>query len=130
MKAVRWHAARDVRLDEIPEPSAAAGEVVIAVAACGLCGSDLHEYLHGPVYIPKTPHPLTGATPPIVLGHEFSGRVAQVGTGVESLRVGARVTVNPCQLTAAIRCLPRWTICRAPRWSRWRWSSTPTGGPG
>ena len=103
MKAVRWHAARDVRLDEIPEPSAAAGEVVIAVAACGLCGSDLHEYLHGPVYIPKSPHPLTGATPPIVLGHEFSGRITQVGTGVESVQMGTRVTVNPCLLCGQCR---------------------------
>src|SRR3990170_4418542 len=103
MKAVRWRAARDVRLDEIPEPSAAAGEVVIAVAACGLCGSDLHEYLHGPVYIPRSPHPLTGVVPPVALGHEFSGRVVEVGAGVRNLPPGARVTVNPCLLCGQCR---------------------------
>jgi (R,R)-butanediol dehydrogenase/meso-butanediol dehydrogenase/diacetyl reductase len=72
--------------------------VVVAVAACGICGSDLHEYLHGPVYIPRAPHPLTGVMPPVALGHEFSGRVAEVGPGVQGLAVGDRVTVNPCLL--------------------------------
>lgn len=96
MKAVRWHGPEDVRLDEVAEPAAAPGEVVVDVAACGLCGSDLHEYLHGPVYIPKRPHPLTGVMPPVTLGHEFSGRVVEVGRGVERLRVGDRVAVNPC----------------------------------
>jgi (R,R)-butanediol dehydrogenase/meso-butanediol dehydrogenase/diacetyl reductase len=96
MKAVRWHAARDVRLEDVREPSAAAGEVVVEVAACGICGSDLHEYLHGPLYIPKTPHPLTGMVPPVTLGHEFSGRIVDVGPGVTTVRVGQRITVNPC----------------------------------
>jgi (R,R)-butanediol dehydrogenase/meso-butanediol dehydrogenase/diacetyl reductase len=98
MKAVRWHAARDVRLDDVAEPSAASGEVVLAVAACGICGSDLHEYLHGPLYIPKTPHPLTGMAPPVTLGHEFSGRIVDVGAGVTTFRAGQRVTANPCLL--------------------------------
>jgi (R,R)-butanediol dehydrogenase/meso-butanediol dehydrogenase/diacetyl reductase len=98
MKALRWHAARDVRLDEVPEPAARAGEVVVAVAACGICGSDLHEYLHGPVYIPTAPHPLTGVAAPVTLGHEFSGRVIEAGPGVGGLRAGDRVTVNPCLL--------------------------------
>lgn len=96
MRALRWHAARDVRLDEVAEPRPARGEVVIEVAACGLCGSDLHEYLHGPVYIPRRPHPLTGLMPPVTLGHEFSGRVVEVGDGAERLRAGDRVAVNPC----------------------------------
>jgi (R,R)-butanediol dehydrogenase/meso-butanediol dehydrogenase/diacetyl reductase len=99
MQALRWHAARDVRLDEVAEPAGApAGEVVIEVAACGLCGSDLHEYLHGPVYIPKKAHPLTGVTPPVTLGHEFAGRVVSAGQGVERIGVGSRVAVNPCLL--------------------------------
>ncbi len=103
MKALRWHAARDVRLDEIPEPKAASGEVVIAVAQCGICGSDLHEYLHGPLYIPKGPHPLTGVGPPVALGHEFSGRVVEVGAGVETVGPGERVAVNPCLLCGECR---------------------------
>jgi (R,R)-butanediol dehydrogenase/meso-butanediol dehydrogenase/diacetyl reductase len=98
VKALRWHDRLDVRLDDVPEPTARPGEVVLRVLACGICGSDLHEYLHGPVYIPKGRHPLTGIEPPITLGHEFSGRVVDVGPGVGTLRVGDRVTVNPCLL--------------------------------
>lgn len=96
MKAVRWHARRDVRVDEVPEPAAGPGEVVVRVAACGLCGSDLHEYLDGPLYIPRGPHPLTGQAPPVTLGHEFCGRVVDVGPGVSTVRTGDRVAVNPC----------------------------------
>ena len=63
MQALRWHARTVVTLDEVPEPSAGPGEVVVRVEACGICGSDLHEYLHGPLYIPTAPHPLTGVAP-------------------------------------------------------------------
>jgi (R,R)-butanediol dehydrogenase/meso-butanediol dehydrogenase/diacetyl reductase len=103
MQALRWHAPRDVRLEEVAPPAAAAREVVVAVAACGLCGSDLHEYLHGPVYIPRHPHPLTGVMPPVTLGHEFSGRVVEVGPGVTGLRAGDRVAVNPCLVCGECR---------------------------
>ncbi|MGH7321576.1 MAG: alcohol dehydrogenase catalytic domain-containing protein, partial [Candidatus Rokuibacteriota bacterium] len=96
MQALRWHGPKDVRLDDVPAPTPAPDEVLVEVTACGLCGSDLHEYLHGPVYIPKRPHPLTGVTPPVTLGHEFSGRVVEVGAGVDRLRPGDRVAVNPC----------------------------------
>ena len=73
------------------------------VAACGLCGSDLHEYLHGPIYIPKQPHPLTGVMPPVTLGHEFSGRVVDVGARVSGVRTGDRVAVNPCLVCGECR---------------------------
>jgi (R,R)-butanediol dehydrogenase/meso-butanediol dehydrogenase/diacetyl reductase len=113
MKAIRWHAAKDVRLDEVPEPAAVPGEVVVRVAACGICGSDLHEYLHGPVYIPKGRHPLTGVEPPVTLGHEFSGRVVAVGDGVARLRESDRVTVNPCLVCGECPWCKRgqWNYC-------------------
>lgn len=113
MKALRWHGRKDLRLDEIAEPRAAPGEVVIRVAACGICGSDLHEYLHGPLYIPKAPHPLTGVVPPVTLGHEFSGRVVEVGAGVAVPRTGDRVTVNPCLLCGECAWCRRgqWNYC-------------------
>jgi (R,R)-butanediol dehydrogenase/meso-butanediol dehydrogenase/diacetyl reductase len=80
----------------VPAPAVRPGEVLVEVAACGLCGSDLHEYLHGPVYIPRKPHPLTGVMPPVTLGHEFAGRVVEAGAGVERPQPGDRVAVNPC----------------------------------
>jgi (R,R)-butanediol dehydrogenase/meso-butanediol dehydrogenase/diacetyl reductase len=98
VKALRWHARHDVRLDSVPEPSPGANEVLIAVVACGICGSDLHEYLDGPLYIPTRPHPLTGKVPPVTLGHEFAGRVVEIGRDASGVRVGDRVTVNPCLL--------------------------------
>ena len=98
MKALRWHDRLDIRLDDVAEPAAGPGEVLLEVLACGICGSDLHEYLEGPVYIPKGPHPLTGVSPPVTLGHEFCGVVRHVGADVATVRAGDRVTVNPCLL--------------------------------
>ncbi|MEH7125443.1 2,3-butanediol dehydrogenase [Bacillus sp. JJ1532] len=96
MKALRWHNAKDLRLDNIDEPVAKKGEVKIKVEWCGICGSDLHEYTAGPIFIPaETPHPLTGDKAPIVMGHEFSGQVVEVGEGVSKVQVGDRVAVEP-----------------------------------
>jgi (R,R)-butanediol dehydrogenase / meso-butanediol dehydrogenase / diacetyl reductase len=96
MQALRWHAARDVRLDEVEEPeSPPPGFAVIDVAYCGICGSDLAEWRSGPSLIRTEPHPLTGQAPPITLGHELSGRVAAVGPDSE-LTVGTRVTADAC----------------------------------
>jgi (R,R)-butanediol dehydrogenase/meso-butanediol dehydrogenase/diacetyl reductase len=96
VKALRWHAAGDVRLDEVPEPGPPpAGFALIDVAYCGICGSDLAEYRAGPSMISLRPHPLTGQAPPLTLGHEFSGRVAAMGPG-SSLAAGTRVTADAC----------------------------------
>jgi (R,R)-butanediol dehydrogenase/meso-butanediol dehydrogenase/diacetyl reductase len=66
------------------------------VAYCGVCGSDLHEIADGPHAIPvDRPHPLSGATSPVTLGHEFSGEVVATGPGVDELLVGAPVAVEP-----------------------------------
>lgn len=95
MRAARWYAPRDVRIESVPEPRPGAGEVVVRVEWCGLCGTDVHEYAHGPVLIPSRPHPLTGKLPPITLGHEFCGTVAAAGAGA-AFRAGERVTANAC----------------------------------
>lgn len=50
MKALLWHNQRDVRVEEVPEPTVKPGAVKIKVKWCGICGTDLHEYLAGPVY--------------------------------------------------------------------------------
>ena len=57
MKAARWHGVKDIRVEDISEPSPAAGEVKVKVAWTGICGSDLHEYLAGPIFVPVDDHP-------------------------------------------------------------------------
>jgi (R,R)-butanediol dehydrogenase / meso-butanediol dehydrogenase / diacetyl reductase len=96
MKALRWHDQKDIRLEEIEEPVTGAGQVKMKVKWCGICGSDLHEYLGGPIFIPvDEPHPLTGEKAPVTLGHEFSGEVVEIGEGVSNYKVGDRVVVEP-----------------------------------
>ncbi len=96
MKAAVWYGKEDVRIEDVPVPGVGAGQVKVKIAACGVCGSDLHEYYSGPFVIPSRPHPLTGRSGgPLILGHEFSGEVTEVGEGVQGVAVGERVTVNP-----------------------------------
>ena len=57
--------------------------------------SDLHEYLGGPGLCPTTPHPITGETVPLTMGHEFSGIIEEVGECVTDWTVGDRVSVQP-----------------------------------
>lgn len=96
MRAVRWHGPKDIRIDDIPEPTPKKGEVKIKVHWCGICGSDLHEYLAGPIFIPRDKeHPLTQEKAPVVLGHEFSGEIVEIGEGVTEFEIGDRVAVEP-----------------------------------
>ncbi|MEI2439469.1 2,3-butanediol dehydrogenase [Priestia megaterium] len=96
MKALRWHGVKDVRLEHIAEPTVSQGKVKIKVEWCGICGSDLHEYLGGPIFIPvDRPHPLTNEVAPVTLGHELSGEVVEIGEGVTRYKVGDRVVVEP-----------------------------------
>ena len=96
MKALRFHAARELRIEEVAEPPApAAGEVVVRVVTCGICGTDLHEYIAGPIVTSVTPHPLTGAQNPQILGHEFTGDVVAIGPGVTTVAEGDRVAIMP-----------------------------------
>jgi (R,R)-butanediol dehydrogenase / meso-butanediol dehydrogenase / diacetyl reductase len=96
VQALRFHAARDLRIEDVPEPPApGAGEVLVRTAACGICGTDLHEYVAGPIVTPVEPHPLTGAQNPQILGHEFSGEVVAIGSAVTAVREGDRVAIMP-----------------------------------
>lgn len=96
MRALRFHAARDLRVEDVPEPGPPRrGEVTVRVAAVGICGTDLHEYVAGPIVTSAEPHPLTGARNPQILGHEFSGDVVAVGEGVTRVRAGDRVAIMP-----------------------------------
>lgn len=96
MKAVRWHNARDIRVEEVEEPKAGKGKVKIKVEWAGICGSDLHEYAAGPIFVPvQEPHPVSKDVAPIIMGHEFSGQVVEVGEGVTKVKVGDPVVVEP-----------------------------------
>ena len=96
MKAVLWYDKKDVRVEEIEEPKVKENTVKIKVKWCGICGSDLHEYLGGPIFIPVgTPHPLSKSTAPVVLGHEFSGEVVEIGSKVTKFKAGDRVIIEP-----------------------------------
>lgn len=81
MKAAKFYKARDIRIEEIPEVKVSPGNVKIEVEWCGICGSDLHEYVAGPLNTAGN----------MVMGHEFSGRVVEVGEGVSRVTAGDRV---------------------------------------
>lgn len=96
MKAARWHAAKDIRVEDIDEPQVSAGDIKIKVAWTGICGSDLHEYLAGPIFVPVGEnHPLSHDKAPITMGHEYCGEVVELGEGVTDIKVGDRVAVEP-----------------------------------
>ncbi len=93
MKAAVYYGTRDVRIEHRPDPSPPGpGEVLLAVSRAGICGTDVSEYLHGPHAIPiHRPDPATGYQGPVILGHEFAGRVVAVGPDVAELSPGQRV---------------------------------------
>jgi len=82
--ALFYGANRPLEIEERPAPTAGPGEIVVKVAACGLCHTDLHYIDHG---VP------TFAKPPLVLGHEASGIVWETGTQTDPWQVGDRVLI-------------------------------------
>ena len=84
MKAAVVCANEDVRYMDYEEPKVSAGMVKIRVKASGICGSDIPRVLHHGVHFY-----------PIVLGHEFSGEVVEVGEGVTKVKVGDKATAAP-----------------------------------
>ncbi len=91
MKAGVVHGKEDIRYEEIEKPAAGAGQVLVKVKYTGVCGSDVPRVNQG------TAHYF-----PIVLGHEFSGTVEEVGEGVESVKKGDRVAGIP--LVPCMKC--------------------------
>jgi 2-desacetyl-2-hydroxyethyl bacteriochlorophyllide A dehydrogenase len=108
MRAAVLHGPRALRVEAAPSPIAGDGEVVVRVLGAGLCGTDYRIW--------------SGDRPvryPLVMGHELVGEVDQVGPGVESLRPGARIAVEPnyscghcplCREGNANLCLSRVTV--------------------
>ncbi|MCX5063224.1 MULTISPECIES: alcohol dehydrogenase catalytic domain-containing protein [unclassified Streptomyces] len=94
MLAARLYGAKDLRIEEMPEPEPGPGEVKIRVAYAGICGTDTHEYFETP-RATHQPNPLTGAVLPQTLGHEFAGTVVACGEGVDRVAPGVRACVRP-----------------------------------
>jgi L-iditol 2-dehydrogenase len=84
MKVLLLSQYQHLEIADVPEPTPGPGEVLVRVAACGICGSDVHGY--------------DGSSgrriPPIVMGHEAAGRIAAVGAGVKEFAVGDRITFD------------------------------------
>jgi (R,R)-butanediol dehydrogenase/meso-butanediol dehydrogenase/diacetyl reductase len=95
MKAARLYGKQDIRIDSDVTPgNVGSTDVRIDVEVCGICGSDLHEY-RDPEFTFVEEHPKTEASRPIVVGHEFSGVISEVGEAVNRVAVGDRVAVHP-----------------------------------
>lgn len=88
MKSIVAHAAKDLRIEDHEKPTPQAGQVLIKIAAGGICGSDLHYYNHGgfgPIQLKE----------PMILGHEISGHIETVGDGVDGFAKDDLVAVSP-----------------------------------
>lgn len=94
MKAIMLHGPDDLRIDELPDPMPGPRDLVIRLAACGICGTDLSFAAVGGMLGPSDT--------PMALGHELSGTVAATGTEVQHLAPGQRVVVNPTSETNMI----------------------------
>jgi L-idonate 5-dehydrogenase len=90
MKAAVLHGARDIRIEPYRQPELHPGMVLLRPRRVGICGTDLHYYEHGynATFVPDRP---------FILGHELTAEVAAVAPGVDAVKVGQRVTVNPAR---------------------------------
>ncbi|MEO9874800.1 MAG: alcohol dehydrogenase catalytic domain-containing protein, partial [Anderseniella sp.] len=88
MQTLTIHSARDLRIEQAEAGDPDEGQVRIAMAAGGICGSDLHYYNHGGFGTVRIREPM-------VLGHEVAGHVETVGAGVTRVKAGDLVAINP-----------------------------------
>lgn len=94
MKAMVYHGNKDLRLEEVDEPNPATGEVKLRIDYCGICATDIEEYMFGPNFISEGANPVSGQGIPMITGHELTGTVTKVGRGVEGVHVEDRVVVD------------------------------------
>lgn len=88
MRTLTAHAAKDLRIEDHADPLPGPGEVLINMAAGGICGSDLHYYNHGGFGAVRLKEPM-------ILGHEVAGHISALGPGVSGLSEGQLVAVSP-----------------------------------
>lgn len=119
MKAAVYHGAKDIRVEDVPEPSPRHGELLLEIHAAGICGTDVGEFVHGPASYAVGGHPVTGHRGPLIPGHELAGRVVARGAGAESfaegsiVASGAGISCGDCIQCRAGRtnlCLRYWTV--------------------
>ncbi len=92
MRAAIFHGRGDIRVETVPDPVVAAGELLLEVHAAGICGTDAHEFSAGPHMFPiHTKHSVTGHVGPMIPGHEVTGRIVEIGAGVDGFAIGAIV---------------------------------------
>ncbi|HQY92295.1 zinc-dependent alcohol dehydrogenase family protein [Caldilinea sp.] len=84
MQAVLFPAPESIRIERVPDPTCAADEVIVQVARCGICGTDVHIYRNE--YMSNFP---------VIPGHEFGGVIVETGKEVADFQVGDRVAVDP-----------------------------------
>lgn len=87
MKAARFYEKGILKIDQVPEREPGAHEVMIRVKYCGICGTDVHIF--------NGEKGSAEVAPPVILGHEFSGEIAKVGSAVTGFSVGDRVSADP-----------------------------------
>jgi L-iditol 2-dehydrogenase len=96
----------DVRIEDRPVPKPTSGQVLVEIAAVGICGSDVHYYAHGRIgdYVVRDP---------MIIGHESAGTVVDVGDGVDRNRVGELVALEPgVPCRTCTQCLRgRYNLC-------------------
>jgi (R,R)-butanediol dehydrogenase / meso-butanediol dehydrogenase / diacetyl reductase len=114
MRAAVFHRDHDVRIEQVPLPRPGAGEVLLHVLRSGMCGTDATEWKAGPRTFPLDgPHPVTGHSGPMIMGHEFVGEVAEAAPDGrfavgDLVACGAGVSCGSCD-----RCLEgRTNLCR------------------
>jgi (R,R)-butanediol dehydrogenase/meso-butanediol dehydrogenase/diacetyl reductase len=120
MRAAVLHAAGDLRIEEAAIPEPGLGELLLDVETVGICGTDAAEYSHGPRQFPlQQRHRVTGHLGPLIPGHEFSGRVAGIGPGVEGFSEGDLVASAGstgcgscafCRKGRTSRCARYWAV--------------------
>jgi len=100
MKAIVYRGAGDISVESVPMPTSGDGEIRVKVDACAVCGTDLKSYAHGN---PKI-------TPPMIIGHEFTGTIETVGTQVADFAVGERIVMaTSISCGACYYCEQGWT---------------------
>ena len=87
MKAMVYHGNRDLRLETVADPSPAEGEALLKVDYCGICATDIEEYVYGPKFMDK-------AKLPIITGHEVTASVIEAPDRTGRLKAGTRVALN------------------------------------